>query len=248
MSGSLRGVILVRLFGGPVVVLCACACFESSSHAQAIKVSPLPLSEAGSFRAGRVSFTIPPPAPELVEMGPDLRVLMEPMAPAKLRLIAAFIPPDSLAKLPGPSSMAFTKYALVEVPRTAEFLDVDETSFKTVVDSMSQQFSNGNLQSTMQTAIDRHFADLGTAKLTVDKPTQLGTMFSKPNASGFAMLMPMAANGKTVTLVSATLVVRVRSRLLFAYLYIQYEDKASIDWITKTSEFWADSILKSNEP
>jgi hypothetical protein len=246
MSGSSRGFILGRVLSGAAVLLCACACFQSSSHAQAIKGSSPP-SETGLFRAGRVSVSIPSPTPELIEMGPDLRVLMEPLAPAKLRLVAAFIPSDNLAKLPGPSSATLTKYALVEVPRAAEFLDVDEASFKTVVDGMSQQFSSGNLQSTMQTAIDRHFADLGAGKLTVDKPTQLGTMFSKQNASGFAMLMPMAVNDKSVTLVAATLVVRVRNRLLFAYLYTQYEDKASVDWVTKTSELWADSILKSNE-
>lgn len=197
-------------------------------------------------RAGLKSFTLPSPAPELREMGPDLRVLMEPLAPAKLRLIAAFMLPDNLNQLPG-TTAPLTKYALVEVPRAAEFQDVDETIFKTVVDGMSQQFSSGNLQSTMQTEIDRHFADLGAGKLTVDKPTQLGTLFSKPNASGFAMLMPMALNDKTVTLVAATLAVRVRNRVLFGYLYTQYKDKTSVDWITKTSESWVDAILKSNE-
>ncbi|HMG85250.1 MAG TPA: hypothetical protein VK574_05880 [Terracidiphilus sp.] len=246
MSRSTRRSILGRVFGGAAVLVCACACFESSSHAQAIKVSPQP-SEAGSFRTGRVSISIPAPAPELLEMGPDLRVLMEPLAAAKLRLIAAFILSDNLAQLPG-STTPLTKYALVEVPRAAEFMDVDEATFKTVVDGMNQQFSSGNLQSTMQTEIDRHFADLGAGKLTVDKPTQLGTMFSKPNVSGFAMLMPMAVKDKSVTLVAATLVVRVRNRLLFAYLYTQYKDKASVDWVTQTSESWADAILKSNEP
>jgi hypothetical protein len=246
MSRSTRGFILGRVFGAAAILLCSCACLESSSRAQAIKVSPPP-SQTGVFRAGRISLSIPSPAPELLEMGPDLRVLMEPLAPAKLRLIAAFILSDNLAQLPG-STTPLTKYALVEVPRAAEFVNVDEATFKTVVDGMSQQFSSGTLQSTMQTEIDRHFADLGGGKLTVDKPTQLGTMFSKPNASGFAMLMPMAVSDKTVTLVAATLAVRVRNRILFAYLYTQYKDKASVDWITKTSESWVDSILKSNEP
>lgn len=207
---------------------------------------PTTAQDTPTYRAGLKSFTIPSPAPELHEMGPDLRVLMEPLAPAKLRLIAAFMLSDNLNQLPG-NTAPLTKYALVEVPRAAEFQDVDETIFKTVVDGMTQQFASGNLQSTMQTEIDRHFADLGAGKLTVDKPTQLGTLFSKPNASGFAMLMPMALNDKTVTLVAATLAVRVRNRVLFAYLYTQYKDKTSVDWITKTSESWVDAILKSNE-
>jgi len=222
--------------------------FFASTLLAAALLLPCPTTaqDTPTYRAGLKSFTLPSPAPELREMGPDLRVLMEPLAPAKLRLIAAFMLPDNLNQLPG-TTAPLTKYALVEVPRAAEFQDVDETIFKTVVDGMSQQFSSGNLQSTLQTAIDRHFADLGAGKLTVDKPTQLGTLFSKPNASGFAMLMPMALNDKTVTLVAATLAVRVRNRVLFGYLYTQYNDKTSVDWITKTSESWVDAILKSNE-
>jgi hypothetical protein len=245
MYQPFRGVI--RGFGCATILLCAFPSFPSSSSSQAIKVPP-PAAEIATVRAGRVNIAIPAPTAELKEMGPDLRVLMDVMTPPNLRLIAAFIPPDQLALLPGKLNKEMVQYALVEVPRAAEFVDVDQASYKTVVDGMSQQFSNGDLQSTIQTVLDRRLADLGVGagKITVDKPTQLGTIFSKPDASCFVMLMPLAANGKTVTMVAGINVVRTHNRLLFAYLYTHYEDKGSIDWIAKNSESWADAILKAN--
>lgn len=240
---------VLRSLGCGAIVLCALFCFPFSSSPQNIKV-PTPAVEIATVRTGMVNIAMPTPAAELKEMGPDLRVLMDSFAPSNLRLIAAFIPPDELALLPGKlnSKTTFPQYALVEVPRTAEFRDVDEASFKTLVDSMNKQASSGGLQANIQTTLDRRLADLGVeaGKVVIDKPTQLGTIFLKPNASGFAMLMPMTVDGKTVTMVGGINVVRVHNRLLFAYLYTRYDDKASIEWITKTSESWTDAILNAN--
>lgn len=217
--------------------------------AQAIQVPP-PGGET-AVRAGMVSFVLPAPAPDLVEMGPDLRVLMEIATPANNRLVAAFIPAADQAKLPGSLNGAPGKYALVEVLRRAEFVNVDEATFKQVVDTMAQQLSNGEAQTTMlkqQDKINEKIDELGlkTGKVTLDKREQLGSIFSKPNAYGFCMVMPMASNGKTVNLVAGTALLRVKNRMLYAYLYREYEDKASVDWVVKTTETWADAILKAN--
>jgi hypothetical protein len=245
---SLSACVLIRSasFGAASILLPTCLAYQAD--AQSIGAAAA-TAETTTVRAGKVNFSIPSPATDLVEMGPDLRVLMETSAPGNLRLIAAFIPPDNLAKLPAESNMRFQNYALVEVPRAAEFRDVDQAVFKTVVDGAREQFSGGDLQLNMQTTMDRRLADLGVGagKVTFDKPTQLGTIFAKPDATGFAMMVPMAANGQTGTMVGATILVRVRSRVLFAYLFSQYKDKGSVDWVLKTAGTWADAILKSNE-
>lgn len=198
-----------------------------------------------------VSFVLPSPAPDLVEMGPDLRVLMEIAAPTSNRLVAAFIPSEEVAKLPGGLTGPPQKYGLVEVLRRAEFVDVDEATFKQVVDSMAQQLSSGAVQATMQQQQDKineKIDELGlkTGRVTLDKPEQLGVIFSKSNAYGFCMMMPMASSGKTVNMVSGTALLRVKNRMIYAYLYNQYEDKTSVDWVVKRTEAWADAILKAN--
>lgn len=237
---------LVRAGIGAAVMLGFASALGS---AQAIQVPP-PGGD-GVFRAGMVSFVLPSPAPNLVEMGPDLRVMMEIAAPTSNRLVAAFIPPEDLAKLPGGLADTPRNYGLVEVLRRAEFVDVDEATFKQVVDGMSQQMNSGEMQSAMlkqQDKINEKIDELGlkTGKVTLDKPQQLGSIFSKPNAFGFAMVMPMASNGKSVNMVSGTALLRVKNRMIYAYLYTQYQDKSSVDWIVKTTESWADAILKAN--
>ncbi len=217
--------------------------------AQAIQV-PTPGGN-GVVRAGQVSFVMPSPSPDLVEMGPDLRVLMEIATPNTNRLVAAFISPDELAKLPGGLTGAPQRYALVEVLRRAEFVDVDEATFKQVVDAMSTQLANGEAQSTMvkqQDRINEKIDDLGlkSGKVTIDKPVQLGSIFSNANSYGFCMLEPMASNGKTENMVNGVALVRVKNRLLYVYVYAKYEDKSTVDWVLKTTQAWADAILKQN--
>jgi hypothetical protein len=102
--------------------------------AQAIKVAPFPVPE-GSFRAGGVSLVLPSPSGDLVEMGPDMRVVAEVLVPITHRLVAAFIPPDDLADIAKGAHRGLARYSLVEVPRAAEFVNIDETTFNTIVES-----------------------------------------------------------------------------------------------------------------
>jgi hypothetical protein len=38
----------------------------------------------------------------------------------------------------------------------------------------------------------------------------------------------------------------VKNRLLYVYVYAKYEDKSTVDWVLKTTQAWADAILKQN--
>jgi hypothetical protein len=53
--------------------------------------------------------------------------------------------------------------------------------------------------------------------------------------------------GKTAKMVMGCCMLRARQKILFAYLYAQYKDKSTIQWIRQTSESWADAILKANQ-
>jgi hypothetical protein len=39
----------------------------------------------------------------------------------------------------------------------------------------------------------------------------------------------------------------VQSRLIYAYVFSAFKDEDSVQWVRKTSEQWADAILKANE-
>jgi hypothetical protein len=60
-------------------------------------------------------------------------------------------------------------------------------------------------------------------------------------------VMPVAKNGSTIKVVVGVIFLRARDRLLFAYVYAPYKDQETVKWMRKTTENWADAIVKSNE-
>jgi hypothetical protein len=207
--------------------------------------------DATTYRAGLKNLTIPPPASDLVEPGPDYRVILEPLAPTANRLVAAFVPRADLEALRSMHGAALTTYALVEVPRRAEFVDVGPDQFKEVADGVGNQFG-ASFSATMkdqQEEINRKLKALNSssAELTLDKPVQLGTLFSKQDVRGYGMLMSVSLNGQSKKVAMGMTVLRIQSRLVFLYTYTEFKDESSVQWIRTTNEHWADSILQANK-
>jgi hypothetical protein len=96
--------------------------------------------------------------------------------------------------------------------------------------------------------INRKITALGmkTGKITLEKPVQLGNLFSKPGAYALAVMMPVTMNGKTTNLVASIGMFRLRSRLVLGYVYSEYRGAESVLWVSKTAEDWADALLKAN--
>jgi len=236
-SGLLSGSVLLFLALGAV----------ATGKAQD-KEAPKP-DDSQTFRAGGVTLTIPSPANDLVEMGPDLRVLLDVLVPDSNRLVAAFITPEDLASLPKSGKKGLSKYCLVQVVRRAEFLEVDEATFKSVIDGASSQMGTllDSAAKTEGDALNRRIAALGVeGKITLDKPVQLGTMFAKQNAFGLALMVPVSSGGETKNMVGGTVLLRVKNRLVIGYIFAEYKDEETADWVKKTSEDWADAVLKAN--
>jgi len=205
-------------------------------------------SEPLKVRVGLQTMLIPSPGPDLPETGADYRVLAEPLAPASNRLIAAFLLPEEL-KAMMTAKTSLTRYALVEVPRQAEFAEVSPAIFKQVSDGMGDQFG-AKLDATIedqQKEIDLKLKALGNqSKVTIEKPAMLRTLFSKTDAIGYGAVMPTSIDGKTITVAMCTTVLRVRQRLLFLYTYARYTDEESVKSLGRISEQWSGAILKAN--
>jgi hypothetical protein len=211
------------------------------------------MQEMTSVRVGAVPLMVPSPTSDLIEPGPDYRVLFEPLAPVNNRLVAAFVQPSKMDAIRSGNSPAMDEYALVEVPRRAEFTDVDAAGFKQVSDALGQQFGvDGDLNSSIKNSQDDINQKLkalgnGTTTVTIDEPLKLGVFFSKPNAAGFGMIMPYNINGTTIRVAMVVAVLRVRNRVLFSYTFAHYKDEGTVNWVRTTSEQWTDAILKANQ-
>ena len=208
-------------------------------------------TQVSTVRVGAKSIALPSPSADLVETGPDYRVLLEPLAPTTNRLAAAFVSPDDLTSLHSGTFKPMTNYALVETFRTAEFTDIDPAMFKEICDGIGQQFGDGSFDAMMKdeaAELNHSLKELNSASspVTIDKTLPLGSFFTKPNANGFGMIMPVSTKGTTVKLVMSVTVLRVRDRILFSYLCAVYKDENTVLTLRKTAEQWADSILKAN--
>ena len=209
------------------------------------------LIEPQSYRSGLKSIVIPPPTTDLSELGSDYRVLMESSVPDTNRLLAAFLSAEDSANIRSGTSKTFSRYALVENLRQAEFVDVDADAFKQVSDGMAQQFGavlNASTKDKEEELNHKLKAMRGSdTTMTLDKPMQLGVFFSKPNACSFGIIQQISAVGSSVKMVAGITILRVQNRLLYAYIYSAYKDEDSVQWVRKTSEQWADAILKANQ-
>ena len=196
------------------------------------------------------TIAVPPPA-DLRETGPDYRVLFEHNAPDTNRLVAAFLPPEDVAKLPARLG-GLNHYAFVETLRQAEFVEIDSAKFKEVTDAVAKQFGTSTDSPALDVkAFQDEFnhklkAEGSTSEISLDKPVSLGMLFVKANASSFAMVMNVSSGEKSAKMIIGTTLLRVQNRLLYAAVYAVYSGDDSAAWVRTTSEQWADAILKAN--
>ena len=203
-----------------------------------------------TYRAGLKSLVIPAPSSELLETGSDYRVLLENLAPTTNRLIAAFIEPSDLDIIRSQGSTALNRYALVEVPRRAEFANVTTDQFNEIASSLASQLGvkvDASIKD-QQDEINRRLKALGSnvSDITLEKPIQLGTLFSKTDACAYGMIMAISSGGKTKKMMIGVTALRVQSRILLIYTYDKYKDESSVQWVHTTDERWADAILQAN--
>jgi hypothetical protein len=232
--------------------LCVCALpvFCGLTAAQAV-VKPVPTEmQLTTVRVGAVSIDLPSPANDLADPGPDYRVLFEPLAAGPNRLVAAFVPRDNLAAIHAGNAPPMDKYILLEVQRRAEFAAVDPATFRQIAEATAKQLG-GDLSQTdreNQDRINQNLKSLGNpANVSIDKPVQLGTFFSEPDAVGFGMITPYNENGVTTRRVGCLAFLRVRGRILSAFTYATYKDESTVNWVKTTSAQWAEAILKANQ-
>jgi hypothetical protein len=139
---------------------------------------------------------------------------------------------------------------MLEVPRGGESADFSASDFKAMTDGANKELGNSitSTSKEMEEEYNRKVKALNLdAKASLDKPVSLGCLFSKQDAYGFGMLMSVTMHGTTTNMINASALVRVKNRLVFAYVYVIYRDQESLQWARKAVEDWADAILMANK-
>jgi len=153
-----------------------------------------------NVRVGAVSIAIPSPMNDLVEPGPDYRVIFETLAPVNNRLVAAFVPQSNMDAIHKGVRPPMDEYALVEVARHAEFAEIDSAAFQQIADVLAKKFGGDISQFSPegQEEINHNLKALGkSVSVTIDKPVPLGIFFVMTNAIGVGSIQPYNVNGVT---------------------------------------------------
>ncbi|MBX9735045.1 MAG: hypothetical protein K2X37_13385 [Chitinophagaceae bacterium] len=204
-----------------------------------------------SFVVGGVSIKIPVFDTTMIEVGKENRKNMEIFVPPDNRLISAYIVKTDLHILfTGDTTKMISKYALVEIPRGIESIDCDANGFNSVVKGVIESFGDkfSTLFKESEDEFNRRIKSLKLSKLEskMGEPIRLGCLFSKQDIIGFGTLASHEMGDSSIKMAMVFSLIRVKKRVLFIYLYTQFKDNETINWLRKIGEKWSDEILKIN--
>jgi hypothetical protein len=128
--------------------------------------------------------------------------------------------------------------------------EITTTIFEQVVAVIKQEIGDGSqLNSTVHASteeINNKLKAVQNSKdISIDKLIPLGTIFQTTDAYGFLFDGVVSSGGTTTRIVAASILIRVRNRLIFAYVYGS-EAESSLKWVQTTAEEWTREILAAN--
>jgi hypothetical protein len=139
-------------------------------------------------------------------------------------------------------------YGMVETLRQAEYADCTPQDFEKFLQGIDPNyFDDAKRVGDLQEEMNVRLKSLDAKSIEMGRPKLLGVVFQKPDAYGTVMLMAYKSDGVTVTMASGLAALRVRQRLVFAYLFRNYESPETVKWLGKSLETWGDSILTRNK-
>jgi hypothetical protein len=169
------------------------------------------------------------------------------VVPPNNRLIASFAPTNDL---PNHTSGLIRSYAMVQVTRVIENRQIGPSDFRQIIAATKKQL--GTVGDFDMESIEEEFSrrlkslDLNNATVNLNKPLQIGCFFSKQDAYGFGMLSAGSMGGADFKTAVGAGMVRVKNKLILAYLYEEYENEETVKALRNATEVWSDAILRAN--
>jgi hypothetical protein len=201
------------------------------------------------LKAGGTAVAVPGPAGDFVEAGDKLRAaFFELLVPSNNRLLSAYLQRKALTQTSEGNRTVLDVYAMVEVPRRAEYADCTPQAFEKVLKSTEAYMGKWSAKNTgeLEQELNNHLKTLGAKPIEVGRPEMLGGIFRKSDAAGFAMLATSKVPGATDTMATGFGLLRVKQRLILAYLYRKYESPETVRWVRTNLESWCDAVLAKN--
>lgn len=207
---------------------------------------------------GGMPVSIPAPAGfhEISQLSPKTRKLAEAVTPPDSRLLAVFVSEDDLGRIMKYESPTLGRSMFLQVSPRLEHLNVPDALFSQLVNQVKQEqdaFAKKGKEEIgplLDDAAGKLSKEYGSPlKLEVGETVPLGVFMEKTNAVGFAVLQKyrVSANGQLDYLtVGGASIMRVKGKILRAYVNSNYESPKDAEWVRSTLSTWVDQILATN--
>jgi hypothetical protein len=216
---------------------------------------------ASSAQANVGGVTIETPALdgfyEVSEIAPDVRKLSETMVPPTNRLLGVYVSHNDYQRILDGEYPEFDRYIFLQVGRDLERKNISQKGFRKLSGYLKTQ--QEEILEAVESRVDKLFENTSeklsedydvSFNMKVGEQVPVGVFLEHPNALGFVTLVKYQGNldGEKLDYVVAggTLVLKIKRRLLYAYVYSTYEKQEDIDWVRSESTALADLLLTSN--
>lgn len=212
------------------------------------------------IEVGGTMINVPSPTGfhEISDLSPETRKRAETMTPPQNRLVAVFVSEADLRRIMKSDAPEFGRYMFLQVFRDLENRNISRSQFQQLGTQIKQQ------QNTLSTKLKdkaNSFIEGAADKLSKDSAISLSlkrgekvpldVFLEQSNAVGFAMLAKyqVSAEGEKFdhVVVSGTSFIRVKQKVLYAYVYSTYESQEDLRWTQLVSRKWVNNILESNK-
>lgn len=176
--------------------------------------------------------------------------IMQSMLPPSNRSLLVLAPPDKVARLKAGEVSNLDRFMNIQTLRQAEGQEVTLKDFQQILPSLEKQFSPqggglGDVEKETNKRIEE--AKLGV-ELKLGQPVLLGTSNKTDRSLDMAMLLKTTVGTeKPTTMVAAASFMLVRGKVLFVYVYANFDEPDDVKWARDTVAQWRKAIRAANE-
>jgi hypothetical protein len=195
---------------------------------------------------------------EVTKTFPGAAYLAETITPPSNRLLAMLMTEEDVENLRNKQEPQMQSYVLIQTLKAWEGLTISEKMFaegksqlKAQQDTILQQ-SEKDVSKLINNAVEKMSEDTGrNLDVKLGEQKMLGFFFESDDALGFNTLSHIQSSNDQGTyndvIALSSMLLRVKGKIMYVYVYKKYTDQKDIDWINKTAQEIVQNIINNNQ-
>lgn len=169
------------------------------------------------------------------------------LAPLSNRLLATFAMSSDLKFLKQAKPKTFRRYMIAQTLKESENTEITAAEFETIILALAKQFEDDGSSLAQSTeAVNEEWASRAI-KAKAGDAQSLGILHRSKRSIDFGIMQKsQVGEAAATTMISANSMVLVRGKVVYLYVYSEFESPEDIVWARKTLKAWRESVLANN--